>query len=50
MNTFGWIFMLASISSVVVLISWCFVKVLTTPAATENIHSPVDIDTKDLNT
>jgi hypothetical protein len=50
MNAFGWTFMLLSNSFVLTLVSWCFFKVLTTPTAVDNIHSPVDIDTRDLNT
>lgn len=50
MTNSGWIFMVCSVGSVVALISWCFLKVLSMPSATEHMHSPIDIDTKDLNT
>jgi hypothetical protein len=50
MNAFGWTFMLLSISFVLTLISCCFYKVLTSSSAVDNLHSPVDIDTRDLNT
>lgn len=50
MRTSGWIFMLLSVGSVIVLTAWCFVKVLTMPKPENHVHSPVDIDTRDLNT
>ena len=33
MTTLAWIFMLTSVSAVVVLTAWCFYKVLTAPPA-----------------
>ncbi len=44
----GWIFMVCSITAVVSLISFCFYKVLTSSGATERMHAPLDIDTRDL--
>jgi hypothetical protein len=46
----GWIFMLGSCGAMVVWTAWCYYLVLTTPSATEHMHSPLDIDTKDLDT
>lgn len=50
MRLSGWIFMLFSLSFVIVLTAWCFWKVMSKPAATDHMHAPLDIDTKDLNT
>lgn len=47
MTPLGWIFMLASNAFVWGLTAWCFYKVLTTPASTEHMHAPMDIDTDD---
>ena len=43
----GWIFMIGSISGVVVLTVFCFYRVLVTPSSTEHMHAPLDIDTHD---
>lgn len=43
----GWIIMLTSVGFVTGLMSWCIYKVLTTPEATERVHSQIDIDTLD---
>lgn len=45
MTPLGWTFMIVSNSCVWGLVGWCFYKVLTTPAATENMGSTLDIDT-----
>lgn len=50
MTTGGWIFMLTSIGFVLVLITFCFVRVLTKPSAANHMHAPLEIDTHDLNT
>lgn len=50
MTTGGWIFMIASIGFVVGLITFCFAKVLAQPSATEHMHGPLDIDTRDTGT
>lgn len=44
----GWVFMLASISCVVSLITFCFYRVLRKPAAANHMHAPLEIDTHDL--
>lgn len=49
MTTAGWIFMLCSIGFVISLISFCFYRVLTKPAAVERMHAPIEIDTQDQN-
>ena len=47
MNIGGWIFMICSITLVIGLVVFCFYKVLKTPQATDHMHAPLDIDTKD---
>lgn len=43
----GWIFMLGSVGTVLVLAGYCFWKVLATPGSEERLHAPLDIDTRD---
>jgi hypothetical protein len=50
MTALGWIFMLASITFVISLVSWCFYRVLQCPSAAERMHAPAEIDTHDLDT
>jgi hypothetical protein len=50
MTTGGWIFMLTSVISVLSLTAWCFYRVMTTPAAAEDLHAPPTIDTGDEGT
>lgn len=50
MNAGGWIFMIGSISFVLVLTYYCFRRVLTKPAAADHMHAPIEIDTHDQNT
>jgi len=47
LTTGGWIFMLGSLSFVLWLTFYCFYRVLSKPAATEHMHAPLDIDTRD---
>ena len=46
----GWLFMLTSLTFVVVLTAYCFYRVLAKPSATDHMHAPLDIDTHDKNT
>ncbi|MHC5108248.1 MAG: hypothetical protein ACYTHJ_00040 [Planctomycetota bacterium] len=50
MTTAGWVIMITSISAVVALISFCFVKVLGKPSSTDRMHTPLEIDTGDKDT
>jgi len=50
MTMSGWIFMLASNAFVLALAGFCFTRVIRKPAATEHMHSPIDIDTGDEGT
>jgi hypothetical protein len=50
MTTAGWIFMLSSITFVVLLCAYCFARVIRKPAAADHMHSPVDIETGDEDT
>lgn len=34
----GWIVMVLSVGSVVVLFAWCLFKIVTTPGETEKLH------------
>lgn len=45
MNTAGWILMLASVGSIVVLTGYCFYRVLRVPVTKDHLHAPLDIDT-----
>jgi len=47
METGGWIFMLSSIGFVVGLVSYCFWRVLSQPAAAAELHAPPTIDPGD---
>jgi hypothetical protein len=40
--------MLLGVGGMTGLLSWCVVKVLTTPGTSEHVHSPADIDTQDV--
>ena len=50
MSPLGWIFMISSTGSVLLLTAWCFFKVLTKPSAAEHMHAPLDINTRDQDT
>ncbi|MBN1489323.1 MAG: hypothetical protein JXA69_05345 [Phycisphaerae bacterium] len=43
----GWVLMLASCGFVLVLVTFCFYRVLRSPKAAEHMHAPLDIDTHD---
>jgi hypothetical protein len=49
MNLWGWIVMLASVGSVLTLVVYCLVRVLTLPPVEveEHLKAPPDIDTRD---
>jgi len=47
MNTSGWIIMILSVGSVTGFFAWCIWRVLKTPHATEHMHTPDNIDTRD---
>jgi hypothetical protein len=46
----GWIFMSASIASVVSLCVYCFWRVLAKPTTPERLTSPLTVDTRDEDT
>ncbi|HWL94577.1 MAG TPA: hypothetical protein VNT79_13725 [Phycisphaerae bacterium] len=50
MTTSGWIFMLASLGFVLVLVGYCFYRVMAKPAAADHMHAPIEIDTQDIGT
>jgi hypothetical protein len=47
MTVGGWIIMVVSVGGVVALLGWCVSKVLSTPGASQHVHSQADIDTRD---
>lgn len=47
MNAVGMVMMICSNALVVLLIVFCFYRVLTTPGAERHEHAPLDIDTRD---
>ena len=49
MTTGGWVIMIVSVSSVLALVSYCLVKVLTLPPVEveEHLRAPLDIETGD---
>ncbi len=48
-NTQGWVMMIASMGLVLILLAYCFTKVLIVPSkdVTEHLKAPLDIDTGD---
>ena len=51
MNSGGWIVMIVSVGSVLVLVSYCLYRVLSLPPVEveEHLKGPPDIDTHDLD-
>ena len=48
MEPAGWVVMLLSIGSVMTLVSYCLIRVLSLPPVEmEELHGPLDIDTGD---
>ncbi len=47
MTPLGWLIFILSNGFVILLVVYCFYRVLSLPQ--EHMHSPLDIDTKDLN-
>lgn len=48
LNVYGWIVMVASVGSVLTLVSYCLFRVLTLPSVEqETVKGPLDIDTGD---
>jgi hypothetical protein len=49
LNPAGWGVMITSLSSVLILMGYCLVRVLTLPPidASEYLKAPLDIDTRD---
>lgn len=50
MNAGGWVLMIGAVGTVTAVFAWCLRKVLSTPGATEHIHSQADIDPHDQDT
>lgn len=47
MTAAGWIVCISAVTGMTGLLLWCVWKVVSTPEATEHLHSPADIDTHD---
>ena len=45
MTSAGWVLMGLSLSFVLVLVTYCYWRVLRTPQTRDRIHAPLDIDT-----
>jgi hypothetical protein len=45
MTVGGWLLLVLSCGSVTSLVVFCFWRVLSLPAPTEDLHAPLDIDT-----
>ncbi|MGE3181160.1 MAG: hypothetical protein AB7N71_05975 [Phycisphaerae bacterium] len=50
MTPLGWVFMITSIAAVTILVSFCYYRVLSKPAAADHMHAPLEIDTQDEGT
>ena len=50
MTPAGWVFMACSLGFVLALVGFCFYRVFATPATTEHLHAPLDIDPQDRET
>ena len=49
MTPLGWLFPIVSCGTVTTLVTFCFYRVLRSPAAEEKVHAPRDIDTDGMN-
>ena len=47
MTVGGWILMVMSVGGAVSFLTWCLVKLFSTPGSSEHIHSQADIETPD---
>ena len=49
MNAGGWLVMILSVGSVLTLVTYCLIRVLSLPPVEieEHLHAPPDIDTHD---
>ncbi|MGQ9651333.1 MAG: hypothetical protein ACUVXJ_14585 [Phycisphaerae bacterium] len=46
----GWMLMTLSCGAVLVLMIFCYRRVLRTPRPEEHLHAPLEIDTRDVDT
>ncbi len=49
MTVAGWIILLVTVGGMTAMLAWCITKVVTTPGATEHMHSQADIHTPDVD-
>lgn len=47
MTLTGWILLISSCSAITAWVVLCFVRILRAPHPEEEIHAPLDIDTRD---
>ena len=45
MTTTGWIMLAVSCGTITGMLIWCFARVLRLPAPSEELHTPLDIET-----
>lgn len=50
MTTAGWIIMIASLTTVMGLVVFCYYRVLSKPSSLDHMHAPLEIDTHDRGT
>ena len=44
----GWLMMIIAVGGVSVFLGWCVYKIVSTPEATEHVHSQADIEPPDV--
>jgi hypothetical protein len=44
----GWLLLGASCSAITTWVTWCYVRVLAAPRPSEELHAPLEIDTRDV--
>ena len=48
MTLAGWILLVVSVTSITVWMVTCYVRVLRAPHPSDEMHAPLDIDTRDV--
>jgi hypothetical protein len=47
MTAAGWLLLIVSCGTITALVGFCYWRILRTPEAGEEMHAPLDIDTRD---
>jgi hypothetical protein len=50
LNAVGWTLLVVSCGFVLVLVGFCYYRIMRTPDVSEDMHGPLDIDTHDKGT